>query len=86
MDQELSNENERERWLNIPFLGCDAVPKTGQSWVRGGLLLATILTPANTGAAIQMLVDAVQNKKNLPERAFTVVSSISLLEDLRAAG
>ena len=83
--QEMPNENERERWLNIPFLGCDGVPKTGQSWVRSGLLLATILTPPNTGPAIEMLVDALNNKKHLPERAFIACASIPPLESLRAA-
>lgn len=83
--QELPSEIERERWLSIPFLGCDGVPKTGQSWVRSGLLLATIFTPPNTGPAIEMLVDALQHKKNLPERAFTVAASIPPIESLRAA-
>ena len=82
--QELPNENERERWLNIPYLGCDGVPKTGQAWVRSGLLMATILTPPNTGQAIEMFVDALQNKKILPERAFTVVASIPPIESLQA--
>lgn len=81
--QNLSSEIERERWLKIPFLGCDGVPQTGQSWVRSGLLAATILIPSNTGQAIEMLVDALQNKKTLPERAFTVVSSIPPVENLR---
>jgi len=80
--QEIPNELERERWLAIPFLGCDGVPKTGQAWVRSGLLTATILTPPNTGKAMEMLVDALQNKKTLPERAFTVASSIPPLKSL----
>jgi hypothetical protein len=40
--QELSTEYERDRWLSLPYLGIDGVPKTGQSWVRSGLLKATI--------------------------------------------
>src|SRR6266705_3110960 len=32
--EELANESERERWLKLPFTGCDGLPKTGQSWVR----------------------------------------------------
>jgi ABC-type sugar transport system substrate-binding protein len=83
--QELSVEYERERWLNIPFLGCDGVPNTGQSWVRSGLLTATIFTPPNTGQAIEMLVDALEHKKTLPVRAFTVASSVPPLESLRSA-
>lgn len=83
--QGLSNEYERERWLSLPFLGCDGVPKTGQSWVRSGLLTATIFTPPNTGQALEMLVDALEHKKALPARAFTVASSIPPVESLRPA-
>src|SRR5258707_3879585 len=32
----------RELWEQLPFLGCDGLPKTGQEWVRGGLLAATV--------------------------------------------
>jgi ribose transport system substrate-binding protein len=81
--QEILNEVDLDRWMKIPFLGCDGVPKTGQSWVRSGLLTATIFTPPNTGQAIEMLVDAMQNKKILPERAFTVAASIPPIESLR---
>ena len=83
--QELPNENDRERWVSLPFLGCDGVPKTGQAWVRSGLLMATIHTPPNTGPAIEMMVDAMQNNKKLPERAQTTPASIPTIENLRAA-
>ena len=81
--QELPTEIERERWLAIPYLGCDGLPKTGQAWVRSGLLTATIFSPPNTGQAIEMLVDALQNGKSLPERAVTAASSVPPLEILR---
>lgn len=80
--QELPNELERERWLGIPYLGCDGVPKTGQAWVRSGLLTATIHIPPSSGPALEMFADAFQHKKNLPERAFTQASSIPPLEKL----
>ena len=83
--QELPSELERERWLAVPYLGCDGVPKTGQAWVRSGLLTATIHTPPNTGPALEMFVDAFENKKALPERAFTQASSIPPLEKLAPA-
>jgi ribose transport system substrate-binding protein len=81
--QELPTEIERERWLGIPFLGCDGLPKTGQSWVRSGLLTATIFIPPNTGQAIEMLVDALQHGKRPPERALTAASSVPPFEALR---
>ncbi len=83
--QDLPAENERERWLGIPYLGCDGLPKTGQAWVRSGLLTATIFIPPNTGQAIEMLVDALQNGKRLPERALTAAASVPPLEALRPA-
>jgi ABC-type sugar transport system substrate-binding protein len=81
--QDLSNELEKERWQNVPFLDCDGVPKTGQSRVRSGLLTATIFTPPNAGQAMEMLVEALEGKKELPPRAFTVASSIPPIENLR---
>jgi len=80
--KELSNEDERERWLKLPFTGCDGLPKTGQAWVRSGLLTATISVPPNAGQAIEMLVDAIQNRKMPPERAMTNAVSIPPLDAL----
>lgn len=80
--KELTNEDERERWLKLPFTGCDGLPKTGQAWVRSGLLVATVFVPPNTGQAIEMLVDAMQNRKMPPERVLTVPVSIPALDAL----
>ena len=81
--QELPSETEKERWLSLPFLGCDGLPNTGQAWVRTGQLTATIFIPPNSGQAIEMLVDALQNGKRPPERALTNAVSIPPLESLR---
>jgi ribose transport system substrate-binding protein len=81
--EELTDEAEKERWLNLPFLGCDGLPKTGQAWVRGGLLKATIFIPPNVGQAIEISVDALQRGKQPPERALTVPVSIPSLAELK---
>jgi len=81
--EELPSESEKERWLKLPFTGCDGLPKTGQSWVRSGLLAATIYVPPNTGQAIEMLVQAIQQKKSLPERALTAAVSIPALAEIK---
>jgi ribose transport system substrate-binding protein len=81
--QEILSETERERWLSLPFLGCDGLPKTGQAWVRTGVLTATIYIPPNTGQAIEMVVEALQNNKSQPERALTEAVSIPPIEALR---
>jgi ribose transport system substrate-binding protein len=81
--EELPNESDRERWLNLPFTGCDGLPKTGEAWVRTGVLAATVFVPPNTGQAIEVLVDVLQNGKKAPERALTVPVSIPVLQDLK---
>jgi ribose transport system substrate-binding protein len=81
--EELTNEMDRERWLKLPFTGCDGLPKTGQAWVRSGLLTATVFVPPNTGQAIEMFVQAIQQKKRPPERVFTVPTSIPALDALK---
>jgi ribose transport system substrate-binding protein len=81
--EEMPNEMERERWLKIPFTGCDGLPKTGQSWIRSGLLAATVFVPPNAGQAIEMFVQAIQQKKRPPERVLTVPTSIPELTALK---
>ena len=81
--EELSNEVDRERFLKLPFTGCDGLPKTGQAWVRSGLLAATVFVPPNTGQAIEMFVQAIQQKKRPPERVLTVPTSIPALAALK---
>jgi ribose transport system substrate-binding protein len=80
--EELPSDADRERWLKLPFTGCDGLPKTGQSWVRSGLLAATVFVPPNTGQAIEMFVQAIQQGKRLPERVLTVPTSIPPLNAL----
>lgn len=75
-----------DRWLKLPFTGCDGMPKTGQSWVRSGAMTATIHIPANTDVAIEMLVDALKKGTPLPERKVTLAQSIPSLADLAAIG
>lgn len=81
--EELPDDAEKERWLSLPFLGCDGLPKTGQAWVKEGLLTATIFVPPNTGQAIEMFVDVLQRSKQPPERALTVAVSVPPLSDLK---
>jgi len=81
--EELPNESDQERWLKLPFTGCDGLPKTGEAWVRSGLLAATVFVPPNTGMAIEMLLQAIQNRKPPVERALTIPVSIPALDQLK---
>jgi ribose transport system substrate-binding protein len=81
--QEIANESERDRWLKLPFTGCDGLPKTGAAWVASGELAATVFAPPNAGQAIEMLVQALSRGQELPERALTPPSSIPPLATLK---
>jgi ribose transport system substrate-binding protein len=74
---------ERERWLKLPFTGCDGMPKTGQTWVRSGVLAATIYIRPNTDLAMEMLVDAIRNATSMRDRRVTEPESVPSLADLR---
>jgi ribose transport system substrate-binding protein len=80
--QEISDSALRERWLKVPFLGIDGMPKTGQADVHRGLLAATIVVPTNTGAGIEMLARALNSGVNPPEKTLTTAQSCPPIEEL----
>jgi ribose transport system substrate-binding protein len=71
----LDNNTDRDRWLRLPYVGCDGVTKTGQSWVRTGLLTATVIIPATAGRALSILHQALLTETRPPERTFTTPES-----------
>jgi ABC-type sugar transport system substrate-binding protein len=81
--QESSDETLREKWLGVPFTGCDGLIATGQQYVRNGLLAATVVVPPNTKLALEMLVAAMQQSKNPPELALTAPTSFPSVEELK---
>src|SRR5215813_8889221 len=72
----LTNLEERDRWMHVPFLGVHGQPKKEQAWVRDGSLAATIVVPPNAGQAISLLATAIRSGKAVPERTFTVPESM----------
>jgi ribose transport system substrate-binding protein len=78
-------ELERERWLQIPFLGCDGVTKTGQEWVRSGQLRATVVIPPMAGLALEMLAKAVSTGSMPAERTLCAPRSYPSIAELGAA-
>jgi ribose transport system substrate-binding protein len=74
----------REKWLGVPFMGCDGLPKTGQELVRKSVLAATIYVPPNTTLALEMLVAAIQKGASPAELALTVPSSFPRIDELAA--
>jgi ABC-type sugar transport system substrate-binding protein len=75
----------RDRWLSAPFLGCDGVPKTGQTWVKSGLLAATVVIPPVTGKAIEILVNCFRGGLVVPEKTVVAPTPFPAIEQLAAA-
>lgn len=71
------------QWGNLPFLGIDGLPKTGQAWVSKGSLTATIVVPALAGAGLEIALEA-QLKKTQPAALHLIEAhSFPALDSLR---
>jgi len=80
--EELPEGSARDRWLALPYLGCDGLPKSGQAWVKRGLLAATVYIPPNAGDALGMLVQSIQSGTLPPEQTLTVPTSFPALDEI----
>jgi ribose transport system substrate-binding protein len=80
--EEIDDAVKRDKWLRLPYIGCDGLPKTGQEWLRKGLLAATVYIPPNTPLALEMLAKALAGDAHPPECTLTIPKSIPSLEEL----
>lgn len=80
--QELPDPVLRDRWLSVPFTGIDGIPKTGQSFVRSGLLAATIIVTPNTPPALELLTEGLRKGTQPPAVSLTKPLSYPKLEEL----
>jgi ribose transport system substrate-binding protein len=78
----MDNTTDRDRWLRLPYVGCDGVTKTGQSWVRSGMLAATVVIPPTAGRAISIMHQALLTDLRPPERTFTTPESFPPIAQL----
>ena len=79
---EEGSEAERESWRGVPIIGCDGVASTGQALVRTGQLTATVVTPANTGAAMKLMVKAMQAGAAVPAHTLMTPTPFPAIEKL----
>ncbi|MGB6431524.1 MAG: sugar ABC transporter substrate-binding protein [Candidatus Acidiferrales bacterium] len=84
-EQQQTSEIDRKRWLSVPYLGIDGVPRTGQAWVRSGLLTATVVSPPNAQEALEMLHQALRQGIQRPQVAPAPSTSFPTIEVLAAS-
>jgi ribose transport system substrate-binding protein len=73
---ERSDKELRHSWRQILFLGCDGMAKTGQEWVRQGLLAATVFNPPTAPVAIDLVAGFLREGTMPPPRTLTQARSI----------
>jgi ABC-type sugar transport system substrate-binding protein len=73
---------QREQWLKAPFLGCDGLPRAGQTWVSRNRLAATVFIPPSADQAIELMMKAIETGMQAAERTFTIAQSIPAVEIL----
>lgn len=73
---------ERDDWLEIPIIGCDGVPKTGQTWVRTGQLMATVIVPPSSGRALTLMTEALSKGTSITDHIFTAPVPFPEIEKL----
>lgn len=80
---ELSDPRERDAWLRLPLTGCDGVSRSGQAWVREGLLTATVICPPLMGPALTLMVNAIRSGAQPAERTVIPSTSHPRIEELK---
>jgi ABC-type sugar transport system substrate-binding protein len=74
----------REHKSNMPFLGVDGLPRTGQAWVRQGILAATVIVPPTASHALTALVVAMKDRVHQAERTLVAPESYPGPDELAA--
>ena len=77
---------QRPEWSLVPFLGCDGLPEGGQKMVADGVLAATIVTPSNTGPALEVVARWLRTKHVPPREVLLSARSHPAEERIRLAG
>jgi ribose transport system substrate-binding protein len=70
------------RLSNIPVIGCDGLPQSGQTWVQKRILNATTIVPVLAGLAVDLLLKAITEEKVIPENTVIAPKSYPDLREL----
>jgi ABC-type sugar transport system substrate-binding protein len=79
---EVAESQAQKHWLSRPFTGCDGAPKTGQEWVRRGLLAATVVIPPTMGLAVEIMTKAIRSGVQPAPRTLIQPSSFPPIEEI----
>jgi ribose transport system substrate-binding protein len=81
--QNIDNEAQKKRWLEVPFIGV-GIASHVKPLVEGRVLTAAVITSVTIGLALEMLVRALQAQVQPPEQSIVEASSFPDLDKLVA--
>ena len=76
------NELSDDRLRNIPVIGCDGLPQSGQTWVQKRVINATTIVPILAGMAVDLLLKAITQQKTIPENTVVAPKSFPDINQL----
>jgi ABC-type sugar transport system substrate-binding protein len=76
----------RREWGSLPFLGCDGLPEGGQKMVADGRLAATVITPSNTGPAVELVARWLRTSETPPREVLLTPRSHPPEDRIRPQG
>ncbi len=82
--EELTDASMRKHFPSLHFTGCDGLPQRGETYVRRGLLKATVSNPPLTGIALEMLAQALRSRTQPPEETLVKPHSLPPVEEISA--
>jgi ribose transport system substrate-binding protein len=82
--REHTTSDERTAHVEPRFTGVDGMRRTGQDWVDRGLLAATVIVPAVTVPALELLVAAMRMGSPVPESSLIEPASYPELAQMAA--
>jgi ABC-type sugar transport system substrate-binding protein len=74
------------QWANVRYLGCDGLPEGGQKQVREGALASTVITPSNTGPALEAVARWLETGTLPPREVLLEPVSFPPEADIRPSG
>lgn len=84
--EETLSSDERARWTNLPYTGCDACKGAGADWIRAGTLTASVFLPPTAGLAVESLARSMESKTQPVLRRQISPESRPSLEELAEIG
>jgi ABC-type sugar transport system substrate-binding protein len=82
--EEAVTDLDRDDLRDVPILGVDGVPKTGQAWVRNGQPRATVIVPPISDKALTLMMRALLERTAVSEHIFTAPVPFPEIEKLAA--